>query len=189
MMSKHEKQTKDKAFKSAYVWAAFGLLVIVFAVNYAFYSVAQTTTSGLVNEEYYKYGLQQNKIDKQYRTQAGRGWDVQLVMPDNWETNTPTTIALTVTDKAGVPLSGGTAEITAYRPSDAKADVIKQIIETDNPGTYQGEISLPLPGVWDINLLFTLGEQKHMLNQRISINGDGASEPSTLENIVNFIVP
>ncbi|MDX8388063.1 MAG: FixH family protein [Ghiorsea sp.] len=188
-MTKPNQQPQEKALKSPYIWAGIALLVIVFGVNYAFYSVAQTTTSGLVNEEYYKYGLQQNKIDKQFRKQDLRGWKVELNMPKEWEVNQTTSIGLTVTDSAGKPLSGGIAEVTAYRPSDAKADVIKQLVETKETGIYQAEITLPLPGVWDINLLFTMDDQKHMLNKRISINGDGSGEDSTLEKIVKIILP
>lgn len=188
-MSTQEDQSKDKAFKSSYVWAAFGLLIIVFTVNYLFYSVAQTTTSGLVNEEYYKYGLQQNKIDKQYRKQAARGWQVQLNIPENWAVNTMNTISLHVVDKDGQAIEGGHAEITAYRPSDSKADVITHLLEKDTKGVYQGELALALPGVWDINLLFTSDGNKHMLNQRIYIKGDVDSEKSTLEKIVDFVAP
>jgi len=180
--------TKNSAFKSMWVWAAFGLMALVFFVNFLFFSVAVGTSPGLVNEEYYKYGLQQNKIDKQLRTQSARGWQVSLDVAQAWQAGENNVIAVTVLDKDNNPLTGGLAEVTAYRPSDAKADIILQL-EEKSAGVYQTPITLPMKGVWDLNVLFTLGENKHMLNQRVSITGDSVDEPSTLEKIVNFIVP
>jgi len=188
-ITKNEKRPQGSALKSPWVWAAFALLVIVFTVNYAFFSVALNTTSGLVNEEYYKYGLQQNKIDKQYRKQALRGWEIELNMPKQWDVNRGNLVTLAVHDKSGNPISHGTAELTAYRPSNAKEDVTQQLVETAEQGIYQAEISLHLQGVWDMNLLFTSGEDKYMLNQRITIQGEGDSQSSTLQKIVDFILP
>ncbi len=180
---------KDKALKSKWVWAILGLFAIIFIVNYGFISVALKTSPGLVTEEYYKHGLQQNKVDEQYRAQAERGWKVQLVMDKKWPVNQPSTIQLIITDKYSQPISGGHAEVTAYRPSDAQADIIKTLPETDTPGIYQAEITLPLQGTWDMNLLFSKDQDKHMLNQRIIILGDGNVETGTLEKIVERIVP
>jgi len=180
--------TKNAAFKSKWVWAAFGLMALVFFVNYLFFSAAIGTSPGLVNEEYYKYGLQQNKIDRQFRTQSVRGWQVHLNIDHPWKAGESNVISVNVLDKDNKPLSGGLAEVTAYRPSDAKADIVLHLKESSD-GVYQSALTLPMKGVWDLNVLFTLGEDKHMLNQRVSIAGDSDDEPSTLEKIVNFIVP
>jgi len=188
-MSQVESNKKNAAFKSKWVWAILGLFGTIFVVNYGFISVALNTSTGLVTEEYYKYGLQQNKIGKQYRKQAARGWKVELIMDSAWSINEPSMVKLVVSDKYGQAISGGHAELTAYRPSDAKADVLKTLQEIDQSGIYQGEISLPIQGVWDMNLLFRNGDDKHMLNQRITIQGAGNAEPSNLEKIVDFITP
>ena len=188
-MNKPIVEKKDKAFRSVWVWAILGLFALIFVVNYGFFSVAINTSSGLVTEKYYKYGLQQNKFDKQYRVQKERGWQVELALDNTIHANHPTMIQLTVLDKNKQPISEGHAELTAYRPSDAKADVVITLKETDTKGTYQAEINIPMQGVWDMNLLFAQGENKHMLNQRIIVQGDGDKALSTLEKIVNFITP
>ncbi|MDQ7004130.1 MAG: FixH family protein [Ghiorsea sp.] len=187
-MQKNTVEPKDKAFKSIWVWAIFGLFGLVFVVNYFFFSVALSTTSGLVTEKYYKYGLQQNKFDHQYRKQKARGWNVELHLNEPLKINQPHVVELTVMDKYSQPISGAHAEITAYRPSDAKADVVLTMSEV-KPGYYQAKMTLPIQGVWDINLLFAQGDNKHMLNQRIIVQGDGEAELSTLEKIVKFITP
>ena len=188
-MQKTETEPKDRAFRSVWVWAILGLFSLIFVVNYAFFSVAIGTSSGLVTEKYYKYGLQQNKFDKQYRTQKERGWQVSLVLDKEIHAHQPSLIRLTIRDKDNTPISGGHAELTAYRPSDAKKDIILTLEEIDGSGVYQANITLPIQGVWDMNLLFAKGEDKHMLNQRIIALGDGNKEPTTLEKIVKFVNP
>jgi len=186
-MAIDQKTKKGAAYKSPWVWAALGLLLTVFTVNYGFVMVSSSTWGGLVNEEYYKYGLQQNKIDKQYRKQAVRGWQVNLPEIKSWQAGKPETLHLYASDKAGNPLTKGRAEVTAYRPSDAKQDVIVQLNETDQPGHYTAELSMPLAGVWDLNLLFSLNDDKHMMNRRITVTGGDAPELSPLEKVVNFL--
>jgi len=186
-MTKPNTDKKNRAFRSPYVWALFVLFAIVFTVNYGFIKAALTTSPGLVTEKYYKYGLQQNKFDRQYRMQAERGWHVDLEVDDTIQANQPTTITLVVTDRYAQPISHAHAEVRAYRPSDAKADVLLKLEETDKKGVYQAELTLLTPGIWDMNLLFAKDEYKYMLNKRIVIQGKSNEEPTTLEKIVNFI--
>jgi len=61
--------------------------------------------------------------------------------------------------------------------------------ETLVPGTYQVVLNLPKQGTWDLNILFIKDGQKHKLNQRIIVKGEGAQAPKTLERIVNLITP
>ncbi|WP_038249031.1 FixH family protein [Ghiorsea bivora] len=178
---------KNKAFRSPYVWSVLALFAIVFTVNFGFVTAALDTSPGLVTEKYYKYGLQQNKFDRQYRTQAERGWNVDLQIDDAIQANQPSIITLVVTDQYAQPISHGHAELRAYRPSDAKADVLLNLKETDKEGVYQAELTLLTPGIWDMNLLFAKDEDKHMLNKRVVIKGKSNEEPTTLEKIVNFI--
>jgi len=187
-MAVDQKTKRGAAWRSPWVWAMVGFFLTVFAVNYGFVMVSSTTTTGLVTEEYYKYGLQQNKIDKQYRAQALRGWQIDLPLNHAWQVDETTTLRLSVRDKGGNYLGKGRAEITAYRPSDAKADVIVQLLETDQAGHYAGDLTMPLPGVWDINLLFSVDGKKHMLNHRIEVAGDGvAQSPSALDSVVRML--
>ena len=188
-MSKQQVETKDKAYKSVWVWAMLGLFATIFVVNYGFFSVAIGTNPGLVTEKYYKYGLQQNKFDRQFKKQEARGWNVALQIDKKLHINQPSVIGLMVTDKYAQPVSGGRAELRAYRPSDAKEDITLNLEETDKRGYYHAKITIPIQGTWDMNLLFVKGDDKHMLNTRIIIQGAGDAEPTTLEKIVKFITP
>ena len=188
MTKKNEKGAKkDSALKSPWVWTVFVMFGLIFTVNYGFITAALDTSPGLVTEQYYKHGLQQNKIDKQYRAQAARGWQVKLHIPEPWQVNQDALVTVAVKDKYGNPVSDGMAEVTAYRPSDANADKTIQLKETDNKGIYQATLQLPLKGAWDINLLFRKGDAKHMLNERIFAQGDKTSQNNKLETIVDFV--
>ncbi|MDX8391262.1 MAG: FixH family protein [Mariprofundaceae bacterium] len=188
------KTEAGAAKRSPWMWAILGLFVIIFAVNYGFVVASSSTSSGLVNEEYYKYGLQQNKIDAQLRAQRLRGWQLDLTLPQDWQVDQSHILQLSVRDKMGRALSGGQAEITAYRPSDANADIVIQLKEIEagaRPGLYTGELAMHLPGVWDINLLFVVAGKKHMLNQRIHVSDEGLSgsaAPSLLEQVVHLLI-
>jgi nitrogen fixation protein FixH len=181
------KTTKKSAFQSPWVWTIFGMFAIIFTVNYGFISAALQTSPGLVTEEYYKHGLQQNKFEKQWQDQAARGWKVALSVPKPWAINKEVIISINVQDKYGNPVSDGTAEITAYRPSDSNADITVELPESDKKGVYQTTISLPLKGAWDINLLFRKGDDKHMMNERIFTQSDQPSKSSRLETVVDLI--
>jgi len=186
-MKKNNADKKNKALYSPYIWAVLALFAVVFTVNYAFVKAAISTSPGLVTEKYYKYGLQQNKFDQQFATQAKRGWRVVLDIDKHIQAGQPSIVTLSVSDRYAQPISQGHAELRAYRPSNEKLDVLLSIKETNQPGVYQATITLPTPGVWDMNLLFAKDEDKHMLNQRIVVQGTDTQETSILENIVNFI--
>jgi nitrogen fixation protein FixH len=181
------KAKEKSAFKSPWVWAIFAMFAVIFTVNYGFISAALQTSPGLVTEQYYKYGLQQNKFEKQWQEQVARGWKVDLSVPKPWEVDKEVMISVSVQDRYGSPVSGGIAEITAYRPSDANADITVELPESDKKGVYQTTISLPLKGAWDINLLFRKGDDKHMMNERIFAQSDKAGKSSRLETVVDLI--
>ena len=54
------------------------------------------------------------------------------------------------------------------RPSDASADFVKPVAQIA-PGLYQTQLEFPLPGIWDINLKVTHGEDIYHQSQRISV--------------------
>jgi len=184
---KNNIKVKKSAFKSPWVWTIFGLFAVIFTVNYGFISAALQTSPGLVNEKYYKHGLQQNKTDELYRAQAARGWKVELNIPRPWKANADVLASLVVMDKYSNPVTGGSGEITAYRPSDATADITYELVETNKPGVYKTPMNLPLKGAWDINILFKRGDDTHMLNERIFAKSDVPDKNSRLETVVDLL--
>jgi hypothetical protein len=55
-------------------------------------------------------------------------------------------------------------------------------------------VTLPLSGVWDINMLLEKDGQRHLKAQRVQIlraegDKDKSAEPSPLERVVDFFTP
>ena len=183
------------AWRSPWVLAALVMLVTVVSVNMTFIFLSTSTNPGLVTEEYMKYGLQQNEFEIQSREQIARGWKVDLKLPQSVTQLIPYEVVVDARNKDGSPLMGAQVELACYRPSDANQDVSFDLIErTDKPGEYTGMVTLPLSGVWDINMLLVKDGQRHLKAERVKLlRSEGAkdkpSEPSPLETVVDFLTP
>ena len=59
-------------------------------------------------------------------------------------------------DREGVPVNG-TMEVEAYRASDESKDFSTAFREV-SPGNYQGYISFPLKGYWELHIRVKRGE-------------------------------
>jgi nitrogen fixation protein FixH len=171
------------------------MLVTVVSVNMTFIFLSTSTNPGLVTEEYMKYGLQQNDFEIQSREQISRGWVVDLKIPKLATRSLPYEVVVDAREKDGSPLKGAKVELACYRPSDAQQDISFELLErSDKPGEYTGMVTLPLSGVWDINMLLVKDGQRHLKAKRVQIlraegDKDESAEPSPLEKVVDFFTP
>ena len=188
-------KTNMPAWRSPWVLAALIMLVTVVSVNMTFIFLSTSTNPGLVTEEYLKYGLQQNEFEIQSREQIARGWQIDLKLPPSATQLIPYEVVVVARKKDGSPLMGARVELACYRPSDAKQDISFDLKERAvKPGEYAGIVTLPLSGVWDINMLLVKDDQRHLKAERVKIlRGEGVenqpSEPSPLEKVVDFFTP
>lgn len=185
----------NSAWRNPWVLAAYAMLLLVVSVNVSFIIVADRSNPGLVTEEYIKYGLQQNELGIQYREQKMRGWQVDMVLPKTMYQARKYRLVVQAIDKDGDPITGARAEIEGYRPSDAKQDIFFELIERpDQPGVYMtSELSLPLPGFWDVNLLLEQQDgQSYISSKRIDVQAVDKNAPerwTILKRVVNFFTP
>ena len=183
------------AWRSPWVLAALFMFVTVVSVNVTFIFLSTSTNPGLVTEEYLKYGMQQNEFEIQSREQITRGWEIDLKLPESSTQLKPYEVIVNARKNDGSPLTGAQVELACYRPSDANEDVSFDFVETsDKPGEYTTIVTLPLPGVWDINMLLVLDGQRHVKAERVNLlravgTENQPIEPSYLEKIVDFINP
>jgi nitrogen fixation protein FixH len=182
------KKKEASPWRNPWIRFCIGLLLTVVVVNMSFVVISAVTNPGLVTEEYYRYGIQQNRIDKMYRKQLDRGWQVEMVIPAKIDPGMAFDVRVKAMDKQGSPISGARSELVAYRPSDADQDTTIALQEVSK-GNYSASLNLPAIGIWDINLLFESEGEKHSLRQRIYVGSEGDSKkaPSTLDNIVNWL--
>jgi hypothetical protein len=69
-----------------------------------------------------------------------------------------TSYEISVTDRDGKPVSGA-LEVEAYRASDASKDFTTAFKEVA-AGRYQGYITFPLKGYWELHIRVQRGEDR-----------------------------
>jgi nitrogen fixation protein FixH len=161
-------QDNKQAFRNPWVLGWLGLLVSVVLINVVFIVTAFYTTPGLVDKNYYEKGrdVEKNFLRKQ-QAKNRLGWELNLTLPDEVIVGQATSFSINVTDASGMPLRGASANLQAYRPSDANADY-NTAMEAVADGVFQSRLTLPLKGIWDIKVVVQQGEEELEISRRIS---------------------
>lgn len=160
-------QDSPRALQNPWILAWLGVIVVFLLVNLIFIVYAFVTSPGLVAEDYYDKGqnFEQNVL-KMRAAQKALGWETKLATPETIVINRTDTYRFSAVDARGVPVMDAHVTLVAYRPSDADADIelpLRQVA----PGQYQGRLSLPLPGIWDINISVQDGDNNYQTGRRV----------------------
>ncbi len=135
------------------------LIVVVLAVNATFIWYATHNQSSLIDRE---YKTKDRKSNTQLLSELGRqqalGWETSINKPKVLIQGQPTMYEIVVKDKEGKPVSGE-MEVEAYRAADASKDFITVFKEV-SAGSYQGYISFPLKGYWELHIHLKQGENE-----------------------------
>ena len=138
-------------------------IVVVLGVNGAFIWLATHQRSSLVDRE---YSTRDRKSDAavlgDLRSHKALAWRITIRQPKGIMMNSPATYEISVADREGEPVSG-TMEVEAYRPSDAEKDFTTAFREV-SLGNYQGYISFPLKGYWELRIRIKRGEDVFEVN-------------------------
>lgn len=155
------------AWRSPWVRAWIGLIVIVLAVNLVMVYLAVATNPGLVNANYYERGqaYEQTLLSRQARAP---GWTLQADIPTPLVLGESQALRLFVVDRAGQPVDVEGATLYLYRPSDAARDVSVPM-RREGAGRYVAEVRLPLVGVWDLLMAVRSGEDEVSLGERLEV--------------------
>lgn len=169
-IGKKYSQSSPEGKRNPWVIAWFGIIGTFLLVNAIFIVFAITSNPGLVTEDYYEQGrlYEQNAIKRLTEHNRLR-WESKLEIPETVQLNIPGTYRFSAVDSRGLPIRDADVQIVAYRPSDASAD-FKTTLQAVAPGLYQGSLSFPLPGVWDLNVNVQHGEDRLEMVQRLSVN-------------------
>jgi len=159
------ERTADGARRSSWIpWAFVAFFVVVFTVNGIMTYIALESWTGLETKDYYEKGIAYNKALAGARRQAALGWKVDV-------TFTPTDAAhgrlsVAMHDKAGEALTDAQVRALFIRPTQEGYD--SKIALTDfGEGRYGAEVTLPLPGQWDLVVLGTHDGVTYQSTQRI----------------------
>jgi len=153
IISQHNKN----GLRNPWLLGMAALIILVLAVNGTFIWFATHSRSTLVDRDYNTKDRKSNAaVVNEIQEQKMLAWKITIHKPKLIVMNTPAKYEITVTDRSGAPVSG-TMEVEAYRASDASKDFTTFFHET-SPGNYQGSISFPLKGYWELRIRTKRGE-------------------------------
>jgi nitrogen fixation protein FixH len=152
-------QDHKSGLRNPWLLGMLGLIVLVLAVNATFIWFATHNQSSLIDRE---YKTKDRKTNTQLLSELGRqqalGWQTTINKPKLLTQDRPTMYEISVTDKDGKPVSGE-MEVEAYRASDASKDFVTSFKEVA-AGNYQGYISFPLKGYWELHIHLKRGNDE-----------------------------
>ena len=123
----------------AWMLGSFG---VVFAVNGIFIWYALSTWSGLVTDHPYEKGLAYNQTLQEASAEAALGWHSEFEFKGH-------RLLVRFHDQAGMALDRLRVQARLIRPTSDGADRIVSLEAAGNGG-YGGNVTLPLPGQWDV---------------------------------------
>lgn len=162
-------QEHKNGLRNPWLLGMIGAIVLVLGVNSIFIWFATHNRSTLVDKDYNTKDRKTNAaVINDLQDQKTLAWKAVIKQPKTIVTGSPTGYEISVVDREGVPV-GGTVEVTAYRASDESKDFSAAFKEV-SPGNYQGFLSFPLKGYWELRIrikrgkeIFEVGTDKFMV--------------------------
>jgi nitrogen fixation protein FixH len=158
-------QENKSGLRNPWLLGMLFLIVLVLGVNITFiwYS-ANSQRSTLVERD---YKTRDRKTTEAALKDLGEyhhlAWQMSINKPKEIAVGKPVSYEIRVTDKAGAPVAGGVLEVEAYRASDASRDFTVPFQEVA-PGSYQGAVTYPLKGYWELHIRIQRGEDKFQVS-------------------------
>ena len=150
-------QENKKGLRNPWLLGMIGLIVIVLGVNGAFIWFATHNRSTLVDRDYNTRDRKSNAaVVSELQGQKALAWKATVKPPKTMVMGSPASYEISVVDREGLPVDG-MIEVTAYRASDESKDFSTSFSEV-SPGNYQGFISFPLKGYWELRIRVKRGE-------------------------------
>ena len=164
-------QNSKIGWRNPWFVGMIGLVVAAVLVNSLLIWYALHHRSTLVDHE---YSTKDRKSDTEtiddIEAQNSLAWKVTIKQPKMLMLATPVSYEIGVVDRQGAPVSGE-MEVVAYRPSDADKDFAIPFKEVSS-GKYQGYISFPLKGNWELRIrvkrgkdVYEVGSSKFQVTQ------------------------
>lgn len=151
------QQNKD-GLRNPWLLGMIGAIIVVFIVNSAFIWFATHNRSTLVERDYNTKDRKSNAaVVSDLQEQKALAWKATIRQPKSIVMGSPAGYEIGVVDREGAPVSG-TVEVEAYRASDESKDFSTAFSEV-SPGNYQGYISFPLKGYWELRIRVKRGRE------------------------------
>lgn len=152
-----------------YPWIFVGMFAVVVGVNAALAYFATSTFNGLDTQGAYEKGLSYNKALSGAAAQEKLGWVVDAeVRPAQGGSGHGGTVAVAVSDQTGAGLDGLDVFAVFTRPAQAGHDT-RVALAGSGGGRYAGDVKLPFPGQWEVQVVANRGNDSYQLNQRVNL--------------------
>ena len=152
-------QNHKSGIRNPWLLGMVALVVLVLAVNSTFIWFATHNKSALVDRE---YKTKDRKTGEQVLSELGAqqalAWQTTIKKPKAIVLNVPTMYEISIVDSSGKPVSGK-MEVEAYRAADASKD-FTTVFKEVSAGGYQGYITFPLKGYWELHIHVTRGTEE-----------------------------
>lgn len=166
---KRYSQDNREAMRNPWFLALLGVIGVFLVVNVVFVVFAVTSNPGLVADDYYEQGRAYEKnVVTRLTARNNLNWETKFELPKQIYTNTADVFRFSAVDSRGVSIMDADVKFVLYRPSDANADFAKTVNQIA-PGLYQTRLEFPLPGIWDLNIKVTHGEDVYHHSHRINV--------------------
>lgn len=156
-------QERKSGLRNPWLLGLLVLILLVLSVNASFIWFATHNQSTLVDRE---YKTKDRKTNTQMLSELGRqqalAWQTTINKPKELVQGKPILYQISVADKSGKPV-GGQMEVEAYRASDASLDFVTPFSEVA-AGKYQGYVTFPLKGYWELHLHLRRGADEFSVN-------------------------
>ena len=150
--------------KSSWIpWIFVGFFLVVLLANGIMAAFAFGTWSGLSTQGAYEKGLAYNETLQDRARQAALGWRVAMDLEQ--DVDRPKLVAV-LHDSKGAPLWADSVTAKVIRPTQAGHD-FEVILEDQGAGRFSVPIELSLPGIWDVALTVTKGDDELASSRRL----------------------
>lgn len=152
-------QDNKAGFRNPWLLGMVGLIVLVLSVNSMFIWYATHNKSSLVERDYKtKDRKAGEEVLRELGARQALAWQTSIKTPSPIVMNSPASYEISVVDREGVPVSGN-LDVDVYRPADDSQDFTVPFKEV-SPGNYQGAISFPLKGFWELHIRIKRGDEE-----------------------------
>ena len=146
--------------------------LVLFAVTGNFVRLALGTFPGLITTNAYERGLAYDDVIAAEQAQLERGWQLDIAMPNY--IGEGQIAGVTLTDRHGEPLSGGTVVMMAERMTRYAQQVRVQLTDVGD-GRYEAPIAFPISGRWFVSVLADVEGERHFETVEFFLHAPGVN--------------
>lgn len=143
--------------------ALFFTLMVLTLVPMAW--IAVKTMPGTVTEHSYEKGLAYNKTLAAAEREKSLGWQSDINIDGK---DAERRLSFSLKDSAGAALDNAEVAARMTRPVQGGMDQTVKLSSVGN-GRYEAVVRFPAPGVWDVAVSATRGDDNYQANKRVEL--------------------